>query len=36
MENSVDPDQPASLEASWFGSTVFSKKKKTQVQQYMG
>ena len=26
MENSVDPDQMASLEAIWSGSTVFQKK----------
>ena len=26
MENGVDPDQMASLEASWSGSSVFSKK----------
>ena len=25
MENSVDPDQLASLEDSWSGSTLFSK-----------
>ena len=25
MENSMDPDHMASLEASWFESTMFSK-----------
>ena len=29
MENSVDPEQMASSEASWSGSTVFSKKNKS-------
>ena len=29
VENSVDPDQMASLEASWSGSTMFSKKDNT-------
>ena len=28
-ENSVDPDQMASSEASWSGSTLFSKKGKS-------
>ena len=25
MTNSADPDQLASLEANWFGSTLFAK-----------
>ena len=29
-ENSVDPDQMAFSEASWYGSTVFSEKKKSR------
>ena len=33
MKNSVDPDQMASLEAIWSGSTLFSKAMPIQVQQ---
>ena len=31
VENSVDPDQMAPPEASWSGSTVFSKKNKSRI-----
>ena len=33
MENIADPDQVASLEASWSVSTLFSKEDIIQVQQ---
>ena len=33
MKNSVDPDQMASLEAIWSGSTRFSKAMPILVQQ---
>ena len=36
MENSVDPDQMASLEAIWSGSTLFSKAMPILVQQDKG
>ena len=36
MENSVDPDQMASSEAIWSGSTLFSKAMPTMVQQDKG
>ena len=42
IKNSVDPDQLALLEASWFGSTLFFLKKKVKnfeklwsVREYM-
>ena len=33
MANSVDPDQLASEEANWSGSTLFAKAEQIQVQQ---
>ena len=33
MTNSADPDQLASLEANWSGSTLFAKAEYTRVQQ---
>ena len=33
MANSVDPDQLASLEDNWSGSTMFVKARYIQVQQ---
>ena len=33
MANSVDPDQLASEEANWSGSTLFAKALYIQVQQ---
>ena len=36
MKNSVDPDQMASLEAIWSGSTLFSKAMPIRVQQDKG
>ena len=36
MKNSVDPDQMASLEAIWSGSTPFSKAMPILVQQDKG
>ena len=33
MENSEDPDQLASSEANWSGSTLFAKAGHIQVQQ---
>ena len=36
MENSVDPDQMASEEAIWSGSTLFSKAMPILVQQDKG
>ena len=33
MQNSVDPDQLASEEANWSGSTLFTKAKHIWVQQ---
>ena len=32
-ENSVDPDQLASSEANWSGSTLFAKAEQIRVQQ---
>ena len=34
MANSADPDQLASSEANWSGSTLFTKAGYIQVQQY--
>ena len=36
MANSVDPDQLASSEASWSGSTLFAKAGYIQFQQDKG
>ena len=36
MANSVDPDQLASSEANWSGSTLFAKAGHIQVQQDYG
>ena len=36
MANSADPDQLASLEANWSGSTLFEKAGYTPVQQDKG
>ena len=36
MANSADPDQLASLEANWSGSTLFAKAGYIQVQQDKG
>ena len=36
MTNSVDPDQLASSEANWSGSTLFAKTGYIQVQQDKG
>ena len=36
MANSVDPDQLASLEANWSGSTLIAKAGYIQVQQDKG
>ena len=36
MSNSADPDQLASSEASWSGSTLFAKAGIIQVQQDKG
>ena len=36
MANSVDPDQLASLEANWSGSTLFVKTGYMRVQQDQG
>ena len=36
MTNSVDPDQLASEEANWSGSTLFAKEGYIQVQQDNG
>ena len=36
MQNSVDPDQMASEEAIWSGSTLFSKAMPILVQQDKG
>ena len=36
MTNSVDPDQLASEEANWSGSTLFAKAGHIQVQQGQG
>ena len=36
MANSVDPDQLASEEASWSGSTLFAKAGYIRVQQEKG
>ena len=36
MTNSVDPDQLASSEANWSGSTLFAKAGHIQVQQDKG
>ena len=36
MANGVYPDQLASSEANWSGSTLFAKAEYTQVQQDMG
>ena len=36
MANSVDPDQLASSEANWSGSTLFAKVGYTPVQQGQG
>ena len=33
MANSADPDQLASVEANWIGSTLFAKAGHIQVQQ---
>ena len=33
MANSADPDQLASLESNWFGSTLFANAGYVQVQQ---
>ena len=33
MTNSADPDQLASEEANWSGTTLFVKARYTQVQQ---
>ena len=36
MTNSVDPDQLASSEANWSGSTLFAKAEYIRVQQDKG
>ena len=36
MSNSADPDQLASSEANWSGSTLFAKAGHIQVQQDKG
>ena len=36
MTNSADPDQLASSEANWSGSTLFAKTDYMQVQQDKG
>ena len=36
MANSADPDQLASPEANWSGSTLFANAGHIQVQQDMG
>ena len=36
MTNSVDPDQLASSEANWSGSTLFAKVENIRVQQDKG
>ena len=36
MTNSADPDQLASSEANWSGSTLFAKTGHIQVQQDKG
>ena len=36
MTNFVDPDQLASSEANWSGSTLFAKSGFTQIQQDQG
>ena len=36
MANSADPDQLASSEANWSGSTLFKKPGHTQIQQDQG
>ena len=36
MANSADPDQLASSEANWSGSTLFAKTGHIQVQQDKG
>ena len=36
MANSVDPDQEASSEANWSGSTLFAKAGYIQIQQDKG
>ena len=36
MINSADPDQLASKEANWSGSTLFTKAGHIQVQQNQG
>ena len=36
MTNSADPDQLASSEANWSGSTLFQKTDHIQVQQDQG
>ena len=36
MANSADPDQLASSEANWSGSTLFAKEVYSQVQQGKG
>ena len=36
MENSAGPDQLASLEANWSGSTLFAKKGYIRVQHDKG
>ena len=36
MANSIDPDQLASSEANWYGSTLFAKAGYIPVQQDKG
>ena len=36
MTNSVDPDQLASEEANWPGSTLFAKVRHIRIQQDQG
>ena len=36
MANSADPNQLASSEANWSGSTLFAKAEHTRVQQDKG
>ena len=36
MANSADPDQLASSEASWSGSTLFAKARHIRIQQDQG
>ena len=36
MANSIDPDQLASSEANWSGSTLFAKAEYIRVQQDKG